>query len=210
MIHEKIKNALIAKFDPDAIIIHGSRARGLAREHSDWDFFLLFTEQTSHQSSRMHIDGQNVECTIITLPVADIWNTFGSKLSHAKVVFEKEAAGTDLLLRAEKYYNDGVHWSDAKREMHKLWFDGRIEGMRHYVADPEIFFKYFADVYSRTTNYWYWIKEHRHSEPIYVAIPEIGEKDPEYSELLKQLTSPETSLEEKVLVCEKMRDYLFS
>ncbi len=210
MLQEKIKNVLIEKFDPDAIIIHGSRARGFEREHSDWDFFLLYNEETPHKSGRISVDGQNIEYTTATLPIADMWDTFGAKLSHAQVVYEKDSVGSALLTQAEKFYNDGVHWSDAKKEAHKLWFEGRIEGMRHYTDQPEMFYKYFSDLYSRLTNYWYWIKQHKHSEPIYVAIPEIADNDPKYADLLKQLADPKTTLEQKVAAAEAMSHHLFT
>lgn len=34
---------LIETYSPDTIILHGSRARGKERAHSDWDFILLYT-----------------------------------------------------------------------------------------------------------------------------------------------------------------------
>jgi len=44
---EIITSHLIETYEPDAIILHGSRARGKAREHSDWDFILLYAKPTT-------------------------------------------------------------------------------------------------------------------------------------------------------------------
>jgi hypothetical protein len=81
--------------------------------------------------------------------------------------------------------------------------------MRHHISEPEMFYKYFSDLYSRLTNYWYWIKQHKHSEPIYVAIPEITDRDPKYADLLKKFTSPNTTLKYKVEVAKQIHDHLF-
>ncbi len=210
MLKEKIAQQLKEMFDPDAVILHGSRARKMSRAGSDWDFILLYNSQTTHKSNRANIAGQNVEYTVFTLPISDIWDSFGAKLNQADVIFEKDNVGSNLLTQAASYYTKGVHWSETKKATHKLWLEGRIEGMRHYVNEPEMFYKYFSDLYSRLTNYWYWVKQHQHSEPIYIAIPEIAEKDPKYADLLRQLTNPETTLEEKVSLSDKINTYLFN
>jgi len=206
---EHLIEYLKENLNPDAIILHGSRARGMAREGSDWDFILLYVSETKHKNDRATIHGQNIEYAVVTLPITDIWETFGAKLSHAKVVYEKNDTGSSLLLQAKKYYDDGVHWSPSKTEAHKLWLEGRIEGMSHYTDQPEMFFKYFSDIYSRVTNYWYWIKQHKHSEPIYVALKEITDKDPVYADLLKKFTSPSTTQKYKVEVAKLIHNHLF-
>lgn len=202
---EHIKN----KYQPDAIILHGSRARGYERELSDWDIVLLFNTETTFKSGRELFENQNIEFSVHTLPIADIFETFSSKLQNAVVLYERNDEGRRLLNEAIAFYAKGVHWSHEKLEAHKLWFQGRLDGMKNYVDTPEIFYKYFGDIYDRVFNYWYWLKQKRHSQPVYVALKDIQQLDPEYYNLLLKLTDQDTSLEMKVETSEKIRDYLF-
>ena len=206
---ETIFNHIKEKYNPDAIILHGSRARGMAREHSDWDFIFLYNSNGNHNSGREFFAGQNIEFSAVTLPVQDILETFSFKLHKATVLFERQNEGTSILAEVKKIYAQGVHWSDEKIADHKLWFQGRINGMRDNVNQSEVFYKYFSDIYPRLFNYWYFLKQHTYSEPIYVAVREIEEKDPTYMSLVSKFTNVENSLDKKVELAEEMKDLLF-
>ena len=207
---ETIINYLKEKYNPDAIILHGSRARGMAREHSDWDFIFLYNADTNHKNGREFFTGQNIEFSVVTLPVQDILYTFSYKLHKAVVLFERQNEGTSILDEADTIYTQGVHWTEEKIADHKLWFQGRIDGMRDNVDRPEIFFKYFSDMYPRVVNYWYFLKKQTYSEPIYVAVVEIEKEDPVFMASVSQLVNPDSTLEIKVNVAEQIRDKLFT
>lgn len=189
---DKIIDHLKNTYDPDVIILHGSRARGMNRENSDWDFILLYANETFHKSGRQLFAGQNIEVSIFMLPITDIIKTFSTKLQEAIVVFEKERAGTDLLGKAKVAYSQKADWSKEKINNHKLWFQGRVEGMRDVVNDPVLFVKYFSDLYPRII-FWYLILQQRDSQSIYVAVLDIQKKDSEYFKLLNFFSNPETS-----------------
>jgi predicted nucleotidyltransferase len=206
---EKIINRIIETYNPDAIILHGSRARNKERENSDWDIVLLFSEQTELKNGREFFEAQNIEYSVHTLPIEDIFGVFGAKLQNAKVLFEKDDIGSSLLRDADLYYEQGVHWPQEKIDAHKLWIEGRIQGMSDSVDNPLIFHKYFSDFYDRVYNYWYWLKQHKHSQPIYIATEEIAEKDPMYYKLVSELFVADDTLSAKVETCRKILDYLF-
>lgn len=207
---EAIVNHLQETYRPVAILFHGSRARGKAREHSDWDFILLYTESDKGRNGREVYESQNVEFSAHVLPIANIEDEFSGKLLGAKVVYEEGTLGSDLLQQASAYYRQGVHWPSQKIYDHKLWVQGRIDGMQDNVDSPIVFSKYYADFYQRIFNYWYWILQQTHSQPVYVAVEEVAEKDPEYYELVEHFTNPSVSLEEKAATAQKIRDRLFS
>lgn len=206
---EKILKHLIEKYNPDAIILHGSRARNISREKSDWDFIILFNQPTEHKSGREYFLNQNIEFTIATFPVSDILEKFSTKLQKAIVLFEKNNSGTILLNEATIIYNQGVDWSEEKIMNHRLWMQGRIDGMQDHINRPEIFYKYFSDFYPRIFDYWYLILHKSYSQPIYIAIEEIKDLDNEYYELIIKLSNQSTSLEDKVIVAKEIRDILF-
>lgn len=204
----EIVNHLKEKFKPEAIILHGSRARGKERPHSDWDFILLFNCETEVKTGRRFFKGENIEYTLAVLPVADIYEAFGAKLQKAKVLYESNSSGTELLKRAEDYYSEGVNWSPEKLSGHKLWMQGRIDGMRDNIDNLLIFDKYDRDFRGRLFNYWYWIIQHKHSQPVYVAVDEIKETDPDYFELVEKYFF-ETDLSKKVGMAEAISAKLF-
>ena len=204
-----IVHYLKEKYKPNAIILHGSRARGREREHSDWDFIFLYNSANLGQKGRELYKKHNIEFSSHTFPIDDIEQEFSIKLQGAKVVYEEDSIGTNLLNKANFYYQQGVHWPLIKIEDHKLWVQGRIDGMRDNVGNPIIFSKYYTDFYQRIFNYWYWIVQHSHSQPIYIAVEEIAVKDSEYFELVASLSNQNTSLGEKVKIAEKISIRLF-
>ncbi len=196
-------------YAPEAIILHGSRARGKARERSDWDFILLYTKPVVIKNGRILLDNQNIEYSIHTLPVDDIIDEFDGKLQGAKVLYEQDSLGTNLLKEATDYYAQGVVWSKEKIANHGLWFAGRVNGMRDNIDNPLLFHKYIADLYSRVFNYWYWIIQQQHSQPIYIAVEEVAEKDLQYLELVSTLVDPNVNAVAKVEVAEQLHALLF-
>lgn len=207
---EEIVKYLKEKYQPAAIILHGSRARGRARVSSDWDFILLHTDTHPYKTGREVFKDQNIERVHKMLPVHDILKEFTSKLQGAVVTYEKNSEGTGFLKEANLLYKEGVNWTKEEISNHRLWFEGRIEGMKGSISDPVVFEKYFADLYQRVSNYWYWVKQKSYSQPIYVAADEIAQCDPEYYEMMKKLASTDISAAEKVFVAEQIMDYLFT
>lgn len=205
-----ILNHLKNTYHPDAIILHGSRARGKEHLHSDWDFILLYRNPTDIKSGRILYENHNIEFSVHTFPVLDIFDTFNAKLQGAKVLYERDNIGTNLLQQAADYYAEGVHWPQEKMASHKLWMEGRINGMRDNVDNPMIFEKYYTDLYSRIFNYWYWLLQNRHSQPVYIANEEIAKVEPIYHQLVVDLIDPESSLSQKVATAEKIQSLLFT
>ena len=206
---DDILNHLKNTYRPDALILHGSRARSKEREHSDWDFILLYTKPVAIVNGRELFADQNIEYSIHTLPVPDIIDEFGGKLQGAKVLYEQDDLGTNLLKEAADYYEQGVVWSKEKIANHGLWFAGRVNGMKDNIDNPLLFHKYLADLYSRVFNYWYWIIQQQHSQPIYIAVEEVAEKDPQYLELVSILVDSSVNAGAKVEVAEQLHARLF-
>ncbi|PJC55817.1 hypothetical protein CO026_03655 [Candidatus Kaiserbacteria bacterium CG_4_9_14_0_2_um_filter_41_32] len=91
---------------------------------------------------------------------------------------------------------------------HKLWLQGRINGMKDNVDNPIIFEKYFTDFYGQIFNYWYWLLQNKHSQPIYIATEEIAATNTEYYELISKLISS-IAPTDKVKVAEEIGMRLF-
>ena len=194
---EKIMQHLRETYDPVAIILHGSRASGHERPHSDWDFSLMHSQGVGlPDDGRSEVLGENIEYSHHEYPVKDVMNEFGIKLQNARVMYEKNTEGTEILEMAQIAYRELSTWTDKQRYNHSLWMKGRVTGMEDTVEQPLLFEKYAADFYHRITNYWYWTVRDSHSLPIYLALEEIKEKDPEYFVCIEKFVHG--SREEKV------------
>lgn len=205
---QEITDYLVEKFKPEAVLLHGSRATGHAREHSDWDFILLYEFDSELPSNgRLVWHDQNIEYSAHVTPVADVLREFGVKLQHARVVYEVESAGSMLLQQAAEVYSQSLGWSEEERSSHALWMRGRIGGMRDTLDTPVLCEKYAADFYSRITNYWYWAIHDQFAKPIYLALSEIQEVDPEYVALIERFVAG--SNEVKVQVAEEVYQRCF-
>ena len=206
---ETIVYHLRENFDPDAIILHGSRARRMEREHSDWDFILIYKEnKPAPGTGRLLLNEQNIEFQSENISDKDVISVFGTKLQQAKVVFEKDSEGTDILFKANEKYEGGINLPLEKLQGHKLWMKGRIDGMSDCLHEPILFDKYFSDVYPRIFSYWYWFKQSKYSQPIYVAVREIEETDTEYYKLIEDLSKSD-SRADKLTIIKKLDASLF-
>lgn len=195
-------------FNPTAIILHGSRAVGKERPHSDWDICLLFASYSElPKNGRFFWKEQNVEYSCHKLPIADIEDQFGVKLQFGRVLYEHENEATELLQQAKTQYEKPLGWIDSQKDNHRLWMLGRLDGMRDTVDQPIIFERYASDFYARITNYWYLALYNTNPKPIYIAVEEIAATDPEYFKLIE--TFANGTHEQKLVAAEKIYERCF-
>lgn len=89
---QKLTQHILEKYKPLAIVLHGSRASGFARERSDWDFIILVDKET--EVEREIIDGANMEVMALKLPfkeqkiIGDKW--LALRKGNSKVLHEVE------------------------------------------------------------------------------------------------------------------------
>jgi hypothetical protein len=205
---QKLVEYLREKFNPTAIILHGSRASGHARTHSDWDFVLLYGSETViPKNGRTEEFEENVEFTHHQLPVVDVMREFGTKLQNARVVHENENAGSEILKRSQLACTEPLAWTEEEKHSHSLWMQGRVNGMKDTIMEPALFEKYAADFYQRITNYWYWAIKDRYPKPIYLALEEITENDPGYFSLIQQYVNGDRKI--RVEVAEQIQTLCF-
>ena len=208
---EKIIEHLKNKYNPSAIMLHGSRAIGKAREHSDWDFLMLFHELPKPPDFREIVNGQNIEVISLSADISDdgVINEMGTKLQNARLVFDSESNGDRVLKAAKAHYAKGFSWPDTWPNGPKLFMASKIDGMGDYVGEPEIFQKYLGTFYERALNYWYQVLHKKFSQPVYLAVETIKDKDPEYFAHLSALASSSVTNQEKIDHAQKIHGKLF-
>lgn len=207
----EIVEYLKEKYQPCAILLHGSRAIGKERPESDWDFVLLFKKGgKSPGDVRFNFKGANIEVMSAFVPVKqeEILGIFDTKLQYSRVCWEEDFFGSNLLNDAGVVYRKGYMSPATFPDGPNLWFQGRVDGMRETVEEPLLFYRYFANFYNKAVNGWFQFLHMRYSQPFYLALPEIKEKDPQYYDLLEKFVS-DISLPEKAEIAESIRRHLF-
>lgn len=194
---EKIVEVLKAKYHPVAILLHGSRAVGKERPHSDWDILMLFDGNVPRRGYREIIDGEDIEWKAFKIPAAtdSIIGIFDMNLQFARMLWEENTAGSVLLEKASVAYSRGPQLSpdDIRRE--KQFLDHKLFGMIDDINTPYMFLRHLGVFFNRVSNLWFEILHNEFPKPFYIAIPEIRERDAEYSQHLEVLYSSTTSRE---------------
>lgn len=203
---QKLTQYIIEKYSPLAVLLHGSRASGNERPHSDWDFAILVNENI--EVEREIIDGQNIEIMVLVIPMPELndrnkhpWLVL--REGNVKVLFDPENMATAIIDKVTSFYKIPPHFSDVDMSSHKAWFRSKIDGMIDYRDEPEAFFAKQSELYPRIIMYWFHFVRRTYVPQVYHSIPIIKNEDPEYFELLEKFASNITN-QEKIDTAEEV------
>lgn len=186
----KIVEYLKSAYSPAAILLHGSRAAGKSRPHSDWDIIMLFDKEIPRKGHREEVAGEDVEWKAFQIPVSadKIVDTFDVYLQFAKVLWEKDSLGSDLLKEAESEYQKGPNLSENQIKREKQFFQHKILGMKDDRETSYMFLRHLSVLFNRASNMWFEVLRNEFAKPYYIAIPMIQKQDPEYYKHLMVLS----------------------
>jgi len=195
---KQLTDHLLEKYQPIAILLHGSRASGYAREHSDWDFAIIVDKDT--QAKREIIDGANVEIQVLKLPfrqedIEKKWLELRS--DNVKITHDPQNICPNIIEKVTKYYAKPMEWTDGEIFGHKAWYRSHLDGMSDYQNDNEMFFRKLGELYTRSIMYWFHFLHNTYMPQVYLSLPRIEKEDPDHYALLKILAS-NASNEEKI------------
>jgi len=198
-------------YNPVAILLHGSRATGKNRSNSDWDVIMLFDKEIPRKGCREEVVGEDVEWKAFQLPVPEekIIDTFDVYLQFAKVLWEKDSTGSELLKKALMVYKNGPNLSDEQIRGEGQFFEHKILGMKDDKDTSYMFLRHLSVLFNRASNMWFEILHNEFAKPFYIAIPIIEEKDPEYYKRLMTLCSNNSSNDEKIVSADWIVKKLF-
>ena len=176
---DKIVTYLKDKYDPQALILHGSRAAGQATEHSDWDIFMLDTQQLPSETGCKF--GAELDVASKQLPIdttQDVESQFGCQLKQAEVLHDTNGVGKRILELAKALYADGFNATqkeidDKKNNLRRTYY--RLAERSEHIAHL-----YRLDFVAYSTRYWYQILQNKWQDNFYFAFPRIKSEDPEY------------------------------
>ena len=187
---QKLTQYIIEKYSPLAVLLHGSRASGNERPHSDRDFAILVNEDIKVE--REIVDGQNIEILALIVPMPELNNQnkhpwLVLRDGNVKVVYDPENIARNIIDTVTQFYEIPPYFSDADISSHKAWFRSKLDGMIDYRDDKEAFFVKLSELYPRIIMYWFHFIRRTYVPQVYHSIPIIKEEDPKYFELLKKI-----------------------
>lgn len=206
----EIVEYLKTAYGPEAIILHGSRSIGKERLHSDWDILMLFNSEPSKKSNREDVYGEDVEWKAFVLPVSQsaILDDFGVVLQNAKVLWEKDNEGSELLELAQSEYSKGAQLTPEDHTRYRQFLVHKLHSLEDDRDTPYMFLRHLGEFFSRATNWWFEILHDEHRKPFYIALPTIQERDSEYYRLLMILCG-DGSKNEKIEAAQAVVKKLF-
>lgn len=198
-------------YSPISILLHGSRAVGKNRPNSDWDIIMIFDQEIPRKGHREEIAGEDVEWRAFGFSSLqeNIIDTFDVYLQFAKVLWEVNHTGSEILKKAKDEYNKGPNLSPDQIKREKQFFYHKILGMKDDKETPYMFLRHLSTIFNRASNMWFEILHNEFAKPYYIAIPIIQEEDPEYYENLMNLCG-NVSNEEKILSAEWIFNKLYN
>ena len=205
---EEIITYLKEEYNPQAIILHRSRAKGMAGENSDWDFFLLDKKEKKITPEQYKGEALDIQRIDPHLPKDEIVDEHGPVFLEADLVYDTKSIGKEFLAKAQLAAKAGPDLSDDEINRRKNYLLRYLNRMRDRQDQPGAFFYYVCSFYAAAIQYWYEVLQDEWGEPIYKAVSQIEKRDPEYSTLLKKLRE-DNSPKDKINTAEQIFNYLF-
>ncbi len=206
---------LVAKHDPEAIILVGSRSDGQARAGSDWDLYILLPPDSSGIRGPVPapdvLGGDLLDAALVRLPIdeSQIGTIFGPNLQHAKILLDnKNADAAAICDYARGLYNAGRGLSPQEIEGRRHEMSRNLARMKTRSDEPGPFFEALTYVFYISHRYWYEVLHDRWSVSVHRAMPEIAERDPQFHRHLQTLIeSPDP--QERIRAADLIFDALF-
>ena len=205
---QKITDHLVSKYSPVLVLLFGSRARGDSTEMSDWDF-LLITEQPVVVSEK-EIFGELIDCEVISVPVnaESLVKKYDSALLGAKILFDRNGYGQDVLADLEKIYAIPKVLEEKDITERKYFLKRKLRKLEVSLTNDGVFFFELGFVYEKAIQYWFELKHRRFKLHPKLALPEIEKEDTEYFNLLQKLYSQQTNQEKLDAAREIQKQYI--
>ncbi len=205
---QKLTEYLVEKYRPLAIILHGSRARGNNRPHSDWDVDLLVKQDTPTEQSL--VEGEAIDVIALRSDVSDdlIRDSIGNAFQTAKVLFDTGDIGADFVERVRRLAAQGFTLKPAEYQSKKYFLYRTLNRLIDAGDSNPIVFDYqLGKFIERAVNYAFQVNN-KWSRSVYEAVGDIRENYPELYKELSIITS-NVSDAEKIESAKRIYELIF-
>lgn len=184
-VQDKIINYLKDKYDPEAIVLAGSRATGHEIEGSDWDLWLL-NPTKKDGAGFLKFEDQSLNVTLKDWPEGDNFLTIPYKpLWPSKFIFTKsKEKAEELIEKTKEAYSKGPLdlYKDSVMDRFKRLYRWKTK-IEQNVDNPPVEFLYAGYFYEVCIRAWFELKNRWPVSPRQ-GLPEIKEDDQDFYNLL--------------------------
>ncbi len=197
---EEITRHLINKYEPTAIILHGSRAGNFAQSDSDWDLYVFVNDGVLGGVEKYK--NQQLDIDIVSLPFSfsDPMKRFGTSLRYAEILFDSQNFAKDLLANMKAMYDQFSGFSKEQVYAKQLFLERALVRLNRYSENKMLFHFYAGSLFRDVVRLWFEVGG-RWPEPAYKAISIIADKDPDFYQHLEVLVEERDS--EKIIAIYK-------
>lgn len=187
-LEDHITSYLKKKYNPDAIVLMGSRARGTAHKTSDWDI-CIYTDK-DFRGGFFYYKDQGLDITFKPLP-RDSWLTIHYGPIHPFKILLDNTNGVliDILKRTRDAYQKGplkLYKSGCKDRLDKT--RRLLDKIKHYEKQRDIQFYYAGIFYEFAIRVWF-EQQNLWPLPPAEALPHFKKSDLTYWKLLNTFIS---------------------
>lgn len=210
-IQDKIIEYLKNEYDPEAIILAGSRVTGHELKDSDWDLWLLNSAKKS-KAGFLKFEDEFLDVTIKDWPEEDKFFSIPyGPLYPSKVLFAKsEERAKELIKRTKEAYNQGpldLYKDSVMSRFSKLtrWL-GKI---KQNVDNPLVEFFYAGYFYEVCLRAWFEVQNKWPVSPKQ-GLEKIKDDDPDFYDLLESFhkSSSKNRLQIAMDILEKLKKFI--
>ncbi len=202
MIPDEIVSYLREKYNPKAILLHGSRARGDCLDQSDYDLALIAENPDQirpefYQGWAFDISGIAPTESILKAGKTPIW--------PCVVLYDDEdGLGKRLATRTEDAFKKGpVALTQEEFENRRNFSKRLLQRLQGRGQDPMIRFYYMGEFYPRALRYWCELNQ-RWTQSAHLLLPLIAAEDPAFYQELQGLWT-----NDYLKAAIKIHEYLF-
>jgi predicted nucleotidyltransferase len=185
----KIIEYIKTEYDPEAVLLGGSRMKGRETEKSDWDLFLIAPRKG--KKGFVEFEGERLDVVfkswpddnkVLTIPTGPLW--------PIKVVFDRSEGRLEKLLEKTKENFLEGPWIQHKElileRMQKM--DSWKRKMEKYVTNPMVEFVFAGVFYEIAIQTWCEVHDMWSQSPA-EALPIIEEKEKSFYDMLSGFVS---------------------
>jgi hypothetical protein len=194
---EKIVEFIRQKYNPLAIILYGSRATDIAKEHSDWDIVCLVNNDS--KSDSFEFEGESIDLDVQHYPLelASALEVFDGTLQSAKLLLDTNGVGEKFLSDIKTHYALGRNLSDEDINLRKQFLNRRLTKLIQSEDNSILFSMHIGVFIEKATQYWFEVLNNRWRTSLRSRLAVIEHEDLDFYKSLELLAS-KTDLRVKI------------
>ncbi len=206
---DKIVDHIKEKYNPLAIILYGSRATDVAKEHSDWDIACLINGES--KSDSFEFEGESLDLGLYHYPLdlVTALKHFDGTLQSARLLYDQNAAGEKFLAEIKSHYALGRNLTDEQLALRNQFMTRRLKKLQQSQDNSALFAIHIGVFIERATQYWFEVLNNKWRTSLRSRLVMIEQEDKEFYNSLETLGSEKVNNLEKISTAQSIIDKIF-